>query len=194
MAVTITHATAATGVDSGDGLISKDEWNEDHAVVGFGSGTTFPGSPVSGDLFFRTDLGLQFYYDGARWVTTTIFESQVYQVYTATAPSTALRATSGIAGSEIYVVDVTGAWHLDGGTSNASNRWNIQFIRQDGGSSSVMETITTDVGAASVFVQHTIAVGTAHAGMDGFAFNITKTGSPGNIQGGFKVRYRIVGT
>ena len=33
------------------------------------AGTTNPASPVAGDRFFRTDLGLEIYYDGTRWLT-----------------------------------------------------------------------------------------------------------------------------
>lgn len=37
MAVTVGHATAATGVDSGDGKISKNAWNENHTITGLGT-------------------------------------------------------------------------------------------------------------------------------------------------------------
>jgi hypothetical protein len=37
MAVTVTHTTAATQPDSGDGKISSNAWNEDHTVIGLGA-------------------------------------------------------------------------------------------------------------------------------------------------------------
>lgn len=37
MAVTINHATTAGGVDSGDGKISKNAWNESHVISGLGT-------------------------------------------------------------------------------------------------------------------------------------------------------------
>ncbi len=33
MAVSLTHTTAATGVDSGDGKISKNAWNEEETNI-----------------------------------------------------------------------------------------------------------------------------------------------------------------
>lgn len=39
-----------------------------------GTGTAFPTGITSGYRFFRTDLGLECYYDGTRWLTEEIFE------------------------------------------------------------------------------------------------------------------------
>jgi hypothetical protein len=35
--------------------------------VGITSGASFPGSPTAGDQFFRTDLGILYYYTGSTW-------------------------------------------------------------------------------------------------------------------------------
>ena len=40
------------------------------ADAGTPSGASFPTSPTTGFLFFRTDLGFLCYYDGTRWLTT----------------------------------------------------------------------------------------------------------------------------
>lgn len=34
----------------------------------FSAGASFPGSPASGDRCWRTDLGMEFYFDGTRWL------------------------------------------------------------------------------------------------------------------------------
>jgi hypothetical protein len=47
---------------------------------GLASGTSFPGSPSSGALFFRTDRGLIYYYDGARWLTVNEYTIQFYNM------------------------------------------------------------------------------------------------------------------
>lgn len=36
-------------------------------------GTSFPGSPASGDTIFRTDRGIDYYWDGTRWLSTQLF-------------------------------------------------------------------------------------------------------------------------
>lgn len=40
--------------------------------IGIPTGTTFPSSPTSGSMFYRTDVNLLFNYDGSRskWITT----------------------------------------------------------------------------------------------------------------------------
>jgi len=40
---------------------------------GVASGTAFPGSPSSGDLFYRSDRAIEYYYDGTRWLSTQLF-------------------------------------------------------------------------------------------------------------------------
>jgi hypothetical protein len=36
-------------------------------------GTSFPGSPATNDRFYRTDRSLEYFYDGTRWLTTTLY-------------------------------------------------------------------------------------------------------------------------
>lgn len=38
------------------------------------SGTAFPSGPATGMRFFRSDLGLECYYDGTRWLTLNEYE------------------------------------------------------------------------------------------------------------------------
>ncbi len=44
-------------------------------------GTSFPGSPANGDLFYRNDLNLLFHYDGSRskWLSVTTFGMSGYR-------------------------------------------------------------------------------------------------------------------
>lgn len=58
------------------------------------SGTVNPSSPVTGQRFFRTDLGLDIYYDGTRWLTV--------QEYTLSfTPAESIQPTSLSAGSTL---------------------------------------------------------------------------------------------
>lgn len=36
-------------------------------------GTSFPGSPATGTVCYRTDRHIEYYYDGTRWLTTQLF-------------------------------------------------------------------------------------------------------------------------
>ena len=43
-----------------------------NSAVIWNAGTSFPASKATGDRYFRTDLGMEFYWDGTRWVTTQV--------------------------------------------------------------------------------------------------------------------------
>lgn len=40
-------------------------------------GTSFPGSPASGDQFLRTDRNIEYFYDGTRWLSTTLYHGMI---------------------------------------------------------------------------------------------------------------------
>ena len=50
-----------------DSTASKWE-NKPPSAAGISSGTSFPGSPTTGQQFFRTDLGAMFWYSGSAWL------------------------------------------------------------------------------------------------------------------------------
>ncbi len=53
-----------------DGLLYyQDDAGTEKLIGGcIGAGTSFPGGPSAGDVFYRTDLGAMATYDGARWL------------------------------------------------------------------------------------------------------------------------------
>jgi len=56
--------------------------------LGLQSGTSFPGTPSSGDRYFRTDLGWECYWDGTYWLT--MHEYSIGNQITMTANANAL--------------------------------------------------------------------------------------------------------
>jgi len=40
-------------------------------------GTSFPGTPASGDRFLRTDRNIEYYYDGTQWLSTTQYSFEL---------------------------------------------------------------------------------------------------------------------
>lgn len=65
--VTVDAKGRITGAESGSG------------GGGTAAGTVFPGSPASGERFFRTDRGIEYFWDGTRWLSTTLYEGQPSQ-------------------------------------------------------------------------------------------------------------------
>lgn len=74
--------TAPTGVDVGFSYYDTTldlvrTWDGTNWIAAGGggilSGTSFPGSPTTGDRFFRSDRNIDYVYDGTRWLSTQIF-------------------------------------------------------------------------------------------------------------------------
>jgi hypothetical protein len=172
-------------------------------------GTSFPGSPSTGDRYWRTDLEMEFFYDGTRWLSTTLHNitialhnvTDVKQNFSATT-SAANRgpapALSG--GSDIWLEEWIVGFTVTGGTAlGASHKWVGDLIAiQDGTASTTsIEFVNIDSGSSGVFRRSVVTIaalmnnGTAH---DLLQVNWTKTGTPGTLQGYHEVTYRIVAT
>lgn len=97
---TLTSAGALTGaelvhiVQSSNSRQTTTQDIADLSSSGIASGTSFPGSPSTNERFFRTDLGLDFYYDGTRWLSVNEYHLSL------TAPN------SGVTATTVYYSDV----------------------------------------------------------------------------------------
>lgn len=60
------------------------------------NGTSFPVSPSTDQRYYRTDRNLEYFYDGTRWLTVTLFNSQVEFAY-----------VSGTVGANPHLATVT---------------------------------------------------------------------------------------
>lgn len=105
----------------------------DLVVGGAAGGTSFPGSPSSGDLFYRTDRHIQYFYDGAQWLSTQLFTLEL-QTQDALSPFTAsgnLRVANPWWNLyDIYVERfVVGYFNS---SSTASNYYTTQIHKRDG--------------------------------------------------------------
>ena len=100
-------------------------------------GTAFPGSPLTNDRFFRTDRGIEYYYDGTRWVSIneyaitlggfTYNASNVLSVTNTNvfiAPSPSANGTPAGGATQVWVTKCVHSFNI-GATNDASNRWNI---------------------------------------------------------------------
>ena len=74
--------TATTPPTSGQALVwetASSLWKPGTVSGGGGglsSGTSFPGSPLTNDLFYRTDRALLYFYNGTRWLTVNTYSQQ----------------------------------------------------------------------------------------------------------------------
>lgn len=165
-------------------------------------GTSFPGSPATGSRYFRTDRGIEYYYDGTRWLSVQVFNDAIPEVsniafpYAATALG-AERLLVPYAGTyDLWLVEVQVAFFVLGGTAlSASHKWVSVFQKLvAAGTATTIATVNIDSGASSVWRTSVTAIG-ALLGTTHFTFSVdhTKTGTPGNLYTVPRIIYRLVG-
>lgn len=161
---------------------------------GVASGTSFPGSPANGDLFYRTDLDLLCRYrsSGTRWVTTNLFDMAMTN-------DTVLQPF-GANGQPQYANPFGGVYDLwmenwyavtsVATTNNGSNFWTCIIEKQDG---TDIVSFTTAADTAGVITNHTVAIGALLGTSTKWVqTNIIKTLSPGTLVLFSHATYRLV--
>lgn len=164
--------------------------------VGRSSGGAFPTSPAVAELFFRTDLGLEFYHDGVRWLSTQLFSAPL-AVDNTLAPfsvnGTPLRGSvpSYGVGSDRWVVAVYSASYVVT-TNNATNYWGVALVKNPAATN--VATWNTSADAADGWRNHVTAVGALLGTNYELDLTLTKTLTPGTIYIVASMSYRIVAT
>lgn len=174
-----------------------------NGVVAWNGGTSFPATPATGDRYWRSDLGMEFYYDGTRWLSTQLFTLPAPGIplagISASAGFTRSVAPPLLGGSDAYLVSVScGFIVASGGTAlSGSHKWEIVITKRFTGGSTDFVTVTINSGNSNEWRSSTTSVGalmnsgTTHHEIDTTA---VKTGSPGNLTGSISLNYRIVAT
>lgn len=171
-----------------------------------GQGTSFPGSPSTSQRFFRTDRGLEYYYNGTRWLTTQrIILPLTYNPNGANFSPLSATASAVLAGNApddtmaLYVEKLLMRAQVNT-TLDATNNWTLELFRQNSavGNISLGTVNTYQVGrTAGTPYQNVITVNTAlSAATDAFLFfiTITKNASPGTLAYGSAVlQARFIG-
>lgn len=130
--------TASTG-DPEDATIQE--------VLALAAGTSFPGSPATGNRFYRTDRNIEYFYDGTQWLSTQLF---------VLFPSPETSATNGITAStgsqrvgnpwaglyDIYVETFQASTILTNGTTG-TNYYTLQAQTGDGASTASLGSSTS---------------------------------------------------
>jgi len=165
-------------------------------------GSSFPGSPTSGDQFYRTDRNLQYYYDGTRWLSTTLYSLSLGVINGAGIPYSAggvVNFSDRPFNYDMYIVDFMARFQV-AATFDVTNNWSIQLQRTDSSNTNTtVSTISTWVTArsASTFyfdVNGTINTVVTIANGWRFIVNLVKNASPGAITIGVpSMTYRLVG-
>lgn len=159
---------------------------------GISSGTGQPGGPASGDLFFRTDLGLMTYYNGTRWLTVNQYSLPL-------ANDTVLQPFSAN-GQPQYSAPWGGVYDLwlehwyattSVATTNDGTKYWTCVLENNSGTD--IATFNTSADTASTATFHTVTIGALlGTSVKWVQTNITKTSTPGTLVLFSHVSYRLV--
>jgi hypothetical protein len=170
---------------------------------GIAAGTSFPGSPSGGDLFFRTDRGLLYFYDNtnSRWLTVN--EYTLPWVTRVAISNTGISATSSVAHSattgsdgNMWLTAFRIQCYVQTSAADASNRWEVALNTRNAANTTTTQT-SVNVNSQTANTNKEW-VGAAGFEIDcsteiQFVLQATKTGSPGALYLGTDIRYRRVG-
>jgi hypothetical protein len=148
-------------------------------------------------LFYRTDRALLYYYDGTRWLTTTLYKIIPTSVITPI-PFTASPLSVAYMPPDLdygmYLVDLQATSGVFG-TNDGSNFWTVALKRRN--ATNTINSITsfdTSADTSSNWVTHDVAI---NAVLDASAklieVEITKTSAPDSLYLTSTLTYRLIG-
>lgn len=181
--------TAPTGGTEYAGRLWWDTDDAASAGMYWGAGTSFPGSPSAGDRYFRTDLGMEFYWDGTRWLTTTLYSYPI-AVQSAVSPISAtntLNAAYPHPTMSIWVQDLLFSSYVTT-TSSGTQYWTAALVGPGTSCSTVSNLANTWI-LETATVNGIIAPSAAR-----LEVTLTKTSTPGSLYTNVAITYRLIGT
>lgn len=173
-------------------------------VVGWNAATSMPGSPTTNQRVYRTDLQIEFTFDGTQWLctcphelalTTRVEQTSLGYSATNTVANAATRGTAS-AIDDIWVDDFIVAAFARAANWDGSNFWVITLDKLTAANAATtIGTLTFNSATANNWVHGIDAVDEVVAGSAHVAFRIvaTRTGSPGDLILGAHVTYRLIG-
>lgn len=148
------------------------------------SGTSFPAHPSDGQLFYRTDRNIIYFYKAsvALWLSVDRHYLMVgsYQSAISVSGTSAGKATVG---EDIYIEKWLATTQV-GGTNNSSNKWTVTLYKQNPAEVSTSVTSFDTGSDANSATPHSVSV---NAEVVSASFPIlfvyaTSTGTPGNLE------------
>lgn len=158
--------------------------------------TAFWATPTTNDRCYRTDRRREYFYDGTRWLTTTLYRANIGSLANSyTGSATAGRMSGPVASLFAWwVEDFEVTVYVTAPNSGASY-WNLLLKQFDGATISTITTINTSAGGADLYVGYVGPVNTLYANtIEEFQVEVAFAGTPGPlIFAGAVLTYRLVG-
>ena len=163
-----------------------------NGAVAWNSGTSFP-TAATGDRYWRTDLSEEYYYDGTRWLSTTVSRLALgtfQNISTSVTVDMSVEAADG----DVWLIAMYASMYTVT-TLDGSKYWNLELFKYDAGSGTSLGSVTNVSGAANTYIRKKLSIGALlGTGMDNLNLSLSKTSTPGNFYGGAHVTYRTVAT
>jgi hypothetical protein len=172
------NVTIGSGLNLSSGTLSASG-----AGAGLAEGAIFPASPVVGDLFWRSDRNILYFYNGSRWLTADLHTIQL--------PKDTLNFMSGTTADftrlvlpmggiyDFWMEDYVAATVVNGGASNGSNKWTVN-LHNDG--ATTIASFDTGADAVNTWVRHRVSVNAlAATSVVVLEETATKSGAPGGL-------------
>lgn len=168
-------------------------------VVGWNAATSMPSGPTTNQRVYRTDLGIEFYFDGTRWLCTCPHELAIPEMVN----NSASPGTSNVIGlpTGVHSIYIT-RWQATSlvlTTNDGSNFWTMKLVYKTAPNTDndlTGFTFTTAADTVTTQTRHNVAptAVTAASTFLSLYHNLTKTGSPGNSYCSGVIHFRYIGT
>lgn len=163
----------------------------------WGSGTSFPTATATGDRFFNTTHGMEYYWSGTYWLSMTEHSLQFpfWTNYSGT-PNAYYASTWQQMGLRMFITNVVATTYV-GAPNDTTNYWAMQLWTRDGGTAARFAgnpELNTYGHTNDIFVSHGTYLGYLLAtNYDAVEVVMVKVAAPGVLYGSMKMYYRVVG-
>jgi hypothetical protein len=190
------HASARR-VQNEVSFMRLDSGSASYTGPNWGSGTAFPSGPATNDRFTRTDRGLDYFWDGSRWLTTTLYRDMAVmqdslQPWT-TSPSAIGRNTIWSGDYDLWLVDLHATMFGSGNTGSAF--WTLTMAKGNTANTFTdIASVNNASAADSTWVKKKASINALLGSSDSsMRFTLTKTNSPNAVYVSAAYTYRLVG-
>jgi hypothetical protein len=159
----------------------------------WGSGTAFPSGPATNDRFTRTDLTPRdYYYDGTRWVSETVYEINAWTAnITVTPTDVGFYAAFGNTANSMWLIDYRVMYQVST-THSGTQYWTMELWDASSGGIAGTLATTSKSGTGMQTIGPTAIGSVQPSSTVGFYTHAIKISTAGPLLFSYIVRYRII--
>lgn len=163
-------ATTETDIDNVEYMVGERADGTDVKIPGSllssggSSGTSFPGSPATGDIFWRSDRAIEYFYDGTQWLSTFTISLTIDSRGDQTASSFGqMIAGLPYSGTYGFYVESINVISVLTNATTGSNYFTFNFYHVTTTAGTLLGSYSSISDTQNAFQQNSISVGVALA-------------------------------